>query len=130
MTIKNIILALVIGALGAVGGGLIVSHNQQQEPTAGGLGALITGPLTSASSTVTTTSSQVLATSTSRIYAAIVNDGSNSVYLSVGVNAVAGKGILLTANGGSYEINDQNLITGGIYAITSTGSSNVTVLYK
>lgn len=82
----------------------------------------------STSSTVTTSSSQILATSTSRVYAAIVNDGANPVYISLaGSPAIAGSGIRLNALGGSYEINFSNLVISGITAISTGGSSNVTV---
>jgi hypothetical protein len=129
MTIKSIFIPLAI-ALGAVGAYLFMHNQTPQTPKAGGLGQIISGPTTSTFATVLTTNTLVLATSSSRQYAAIVNDGANPVYLSIYSGAVADSGILLVANGGSYEINDQNLFTAAVYGIASSSSSNVSVLYK
>ncbi len=82
---------------------------------------------TNASSTVTTISTQIVATSTSRNYLIISNDSSNTIYLGIGANAVLGKGIRL-ATGTSYEMKlDQNMFTAGVWAIT-TASSNVSYI--
>jgi len=84
---------------------------------------------TSSGMTVTTSSSLVTASSTNRSYYVIVNDGSNTVYLQFNdKDATVGSGIRLNANGGSYEINPDNLYRGAIRAIASGGSSNITVM--
>lgn len=76
------------------------------------------------------TNQQLLATNTARIYAAIVNDCSSVVYLGFNGNpAIINSGIRLNANGGSYEINEQNLYIGAISG-TSTASCVVTVVEK
>lgn len=86
--------------------------------------------LTSASSTVNSTSGLVMATSTTRQYLILVNDSDSIIYLSLNSPAVLGKGIRLNANGGSYEINSLNLITDAIYAISSANDKNLTIAYK
>ena len=55
---------------------------------------------------------------------AIVNDGTNSIYLSFGSPAVTASGIRLNANGGSAS-DFSGLYQGAIYAI-SAGANNVT----
>lgn len=87
---------------------------------------------TTGSSTVTTSSTVVLATSTGREYAIITNDSANTLYISIGSPAVVGKGIRLgttTGDSRSYEIKGDNLFQGPVYGI-STASSNVTTLEK
>lgn len=87
---------------------------------------------TSSQLSITTSSGLVLATSSTRQYVAIVNDGSNVVYLSLNndVGAVVSSGIRLNASGGSYEINQDNLYTGAIRAIATGGTSIITITAK
>lgn len=79
--------------------------------------------------TITTSSSDVLDASSGRVYAIIVNDGANAVYLSLTgtTAAVAHQGITLEANGGSYEIDLANDYIGQINAITGTSTSVLTI---
>jgi hypothetical protein len=75
-----------------------------------------------------TTSSQTAAASNSaRKYALFVNDSDTVIYLFFGTPAVANQGIRLNAAGGSYEINQQNMYTGQVCAITTTGTKNLLV---
>jgi len=77
---------------------------------------------------VSTSSVNLLPASSGRVYAAIVNDGTEPVYLSMnGSAAVPNQGLRINPNGGSYEINFLNQYIGSINAITETGTSNVTV---
>ena len=77
--------------------------------------------------TVTTTSGLLRATTSGSGYAAIVNDGANVVYLNFGDRpAVLYSGLRLNANGGTFEINDENLYKGAIRAITASGNSTTT----
>jgi hypothetical protein len=77
---------------------------------------------------VTTSSAQVLGTSTARTYAAFVNDGANPVYIQLTGNpAKVGEGIRLNSNGGSYEINELNLDISSVSAISSGGNSSLTI---
>lgn len=93
--------------------------------------ALVMGTFsTSSQQLIATASTVVLATSTGRQYAVLVNDGANPIYLGFGKAAVVGQGIRLNATGGSYEINYENLYVGAINAIASGGSSNLTVTAK
>lgn len=86
-------------------------------------------PTVISSATVGTGSTLVLASSTARLYAVIVNDSADPVYLAIGNAAVSGKGIRLNANGGSYEMDSLNLFTGAVNAISGgSGGDNVTVL--
>lgn len=89
--------------------------------------------VTNTSSTVSTTALMALDVNSSRVYAALVNNGSNAVYLSLKATSTGvtpNTGILLTANGGSYEITPDNLYIGPIYAITASGTSSLTIVEK
>lgn len=78
--------------------------------------------------TVGTSSTKLLDAASSRIYAVIVNDSAEPVYISLdGKAAVLGKGIRLNATGGSYEINSLNQFAAQINAISTSGGDNVTV---
>ncbi|KKM96833.1 hypothetical protein LCGC14_1174140 [marine sediment metagenome] len=83
---------------------------------------------TEASATATT--SAALAASDKRAYAMFQNDGDNDVYLRLGEAAIKNEGILINANGGSYEISDRlgNLFLGAVNCITASGTSVVLVL--
>lgn len=52
----------------------------------------------------------------------ISNEGANDVWLSLGTTAVAKEGIYLKKEGGSLTL---NTYSGAIFAITSSGESNV-----
>jgi hypothetical protein len=84
---------------------------------------------TNTSAVCGTNSTLLISTSTDRVYTAIVNDGSSTVYLGLGTDAVGSNGIRLNAGGGSYEIGPDNLFSGAIYCIGSS-STNVTVVNK
>ena len=86
-----------------------------------------TQPLNSGA-TVTTTSALLVAGNSARSKLAIVNTGAYNVYLSKGVPAVVGKGIMIAANGGSTSYQDLNNWLGAIYAIADGGSSITTYL--
>lgn len=78
--------------------------------------------------TVGTSSVDALDASSGRVYAVLVNDSANPIYISLnGAAAVVGQGIRLNATGGSYEINLSNQYIGQINAISGTGGSNLTV---
>ena len=64
-----------------------------------------------------TSSQRVLAENPRRAYALLVNDGSATIYIRLGLPAVANQGIRLNASGGSYEITWLNLWQGEVYAI-------------
>jgi hypothetical protein len=68
-------------------------------------------------------STLALAGNTQRAYALFENnDPSNDVYLSFGPAAVVNSGVLLKANGGSYEMADGNLWRGPVNAISAAGA--------
>ena len=71
---------------------------------------------------VTTSSTAVLAANAARLSAVICNNGAVDIYLRLGTPAVANQGILLKANGGSYTIGSTNLYKGIITAVTASGA--------
>ena len=81
-----------------------------------------TTPPTNTAIACGTTSTLAVATSSGRVYVALVNDSANTVYLGLGKPAVGSNGIRLNASGGSYEIDPQNLFTGAINCIASSTS--------
>lgn len=84
--------------------------------------------VTNSSVTVGSSSTSVLSENTSRNFVEIVNDSDEVVYLKLGSGATLNSGIRLNANGGSFWINKDNLYTGAITAICSSGSKNITVV--
>lgn len=71
-------------------------------------------------------SQEILAANINRIGAAIVNDGTQNVYLAVGHDAEVNKGIFLAAGGGSYEINTVNLTIQAVNGIAVADGGHVT----
>lgn len=79
-----------------------------------------------ASVAVDTKSTEILAANTRRLYACIVNDCSDVIYLAIGSDAVINKGIRINANGGSFEMTKLNLSAQAINGIcVSQGSVTV-----
>ena len=72
-------------------------------------------------------STNVLAANANRIFAELVNDSDNVIYLALGTPAVMNRGIRLNANGGEFEIGLTNLYTGAVTAIAGVAASNLTV---
>lgn len=72
-------------------------------------------------------STPVLAANPRRADAVFVNDSNQPIFLARGNAAVLNAGIRLNANGGSYEINRNNLFLGAINAIAVGGDKNLTV---
>ena len=104
---------------------LLLSSQTELKNLGGGLDLFKTA--TSSAIEVGSSSTLVIATTTHRSYLAIVNDSANVVYLMFDDRpAVLNKGMRLNANGGSFEVNDENLYKGAIRAIAS-GPSTTTV---
>ena len=82
---------------------------------------------TSGAVTVGNTTTSVLASNPDRKSATFVNDSDEAIYLQLGANAVLNEGIRLNAAGGSYTIDHNNLFTGAVNAICSSGSKNLVV---
>lgn len=77
---------------------------------------------------VTGVSQIAVANNFNRSYLLVQNDSDTVIYLALNAPAVAGRGIRLNANGGSYEVNYTNLFTGPVYAIHGgAGSKNVCI---
>ena len=77
---------------------------------------------------VDATTTEILAANAQRLYALVVNDSNETIYLALGVEAELHKGIRLNANGGSYEIDSNNFFIGAINGISTSGSKNVTIV--
>lgn len=131
---KNTLITIIAVALtvAAVMFGFEYRASQQAAPQSlGEINVLKSGELTTTSVLCNTTSTLLLATSTARQYAAIVNDGSTNIYLETSKGpAVLYEGIRLNSGGGSYEINQDNLYTGPIYCIAATSAASTTLTYK
>ncbi len=83
----------------------------------------ITTP-THTTSSVGTASTVALVANANRLYALLINDCSESLYIKFGAAAVLNQGIRLNASGGAYEMAKPfgNLYTGTISAISTSGS--------
>ncbi len=70
-----------------------------------------------------------LAANANRLYAAFVNDGTEAIYLKLGVAAVMNQGIRLNAAGGSYEMSREigNLYVGAVNGICASGGMTLVV---
>ncbi len=77
--------------------------------------------------TLSVTSQKVLPKNPARAYALLVNDGTDIIYLGMGISAVDGRGIRLNASGGSYEINLVNPWHGEIHAIAAAGTPDLLI---
>lgn len=79
--------------------------------------------------TVGTTAAQLLPANANRLQATFVNNHSSSrIFLNYGATAVAGQGITLMPNGGSYEINATNPYKGVITAIASAAGATISYI--
>lgn len=68
---------------------------------------------------ITSTQREVLPANPARAYALLVNDGTDDIYLGMGIPAVLNRGIRVNNGGGSYEINLMNPWQGRIYAVSA-----------
>ncbi len=95
---------------------------------AGRPGIYSTAAHTEASIGVTT--GAALAANDARVYALFINDSDTTIYLMLGSAAVLNEGIRLNANGGSFEMTQQqgNLYDGVVNGISSGASKNLLVL--
>lgn len=90
--------------------------------------AVVTTPAHTAP-TIGNTTTAALAANASRIYALLINDSDEAIYLKLGAAAVLNAGIRLNANGGSYEMSEKlgNLYVGAINGICTSGSKKLLV---
>ncbi len=122
--IYKILIALVL----VLGTGSFIFLNLKAQNVDAAQYTLIPKATVSTGISVAGTSVTLLGASSSRQYAVFVNDGSVPLYISLDGNAaVAGHGIRLNANGGSYEINSLNQFISQVNAITAGTTVNVTV---
>lgn len=73
------------------------------------------------------TSTLVMAANAARQGATFINDSPNVIYLRIGSPAVLNEGKRLNANGGSYEMNNTNLSTLAVNAISAVAASNLAI---
>jgi len=66
-----------------------------------------------------------------RLYALLINDSAETLYLKLGADAVLNQGIRLNANGGSYEMSRElgNLYVGAINGIGTSGTAALLVTW-
>ena len=74
-----------------------------------------------------TTTSGVALPSAKRFQLVISNTGSNGVFLNLGATAEVNKGIYLAPSGGTYTMDAFTLTDDSINAITSSGTSNLSI---
>lgn len=77
--------------------------------------------------TIGASSGVALAANANRKYASFVNDSDAVIYLAFGAAAVVGSGERLNSGGGSFEINNSNLTTQVVNAISTGASKNLCV---
>lgn len=73
---------------------------------------------------VSNSSQEIARPNKHRTSCTITNDSAVVIYLQLGRDAVANKGIRLNASGGAYEINKSNPWKGSVYAIAASAGSN------
>jgi len=83
---------------------------------------------TSSGVTVGATTTVVLTATSGRLFAVLVNDSDEAMYISIGTPAVMNKGIRLNATGGTLRISGDELTSGAINAICASGSKVLCVL--
>jgi len=72
--------------------------------------------------TLSATQQRILGKNLARVYALLINDGTDDIYLGMGIPATVNRGIRLNNGGGSYEINLTNPWQGEIYAVAASGT--------
>ncbi len=86
------------------------------------------GSSTPSSAAPTAADSIVLPANIARRHAVLSNTGAVDIYLALGAPAVSGKGILLKAGSGAYQIAALNLFRGDIHAIAASGTGALSIL--
>lgn len=123
--------AVMVGVATYTAKGVAVSVVQQiQESGAKNLGSVDLNRFVKApTNTIAScgqTSGLLVATSTSRLYLALVNDGTSTIYLALGKTAIGSNGIRLNGSGGTFEMGSEAMFTGAINCISSsTGAVTV-----
>ena len=85
-----------------------------------GAGKAIPAPVS-----VGNTSTEVLATNTSRKWCLVTNIGNKDVWMGIGQTAVSGRGILLGKQGGSMTMSAVLMSYDAVNGITASGNSDV-----
>lgn len=102
---------------------LIPNATGLRAPTAGDINAFpVFTPAVSTGVICTTSSTLLVATSTSRNMITISNDSGNSLYIGLGVAAVLHQGTLMSASS-TITFDQSKLYAGAIYCISAVNSS-------
>lgn len=72
---------------------------------------------------VANTGTLILAANNRRFYAVIQNRSNTDIWIMFGSQNAVGEGIMIPANGFSYEIDRMNLWQGAVYAIHNAGAN-------
>ena len=73
------------------------------------------------------TTTELLSATSGRRYAILVNDSNETIYISLGSDAVINSGIRLNAGGGSYTISGDRPFRGAINGICTSGGKNISI---
>ena len=125
--IKDIIKDFGLSICGVLVGAGIVFILFQYNSSLGGASdpnRLQSGITTSRVNVASASSTEILAKNTAREYALIVNTCNDEVFVALEDTASKNFGFMLTGNGGSYEINPDNLWIGAGNGIASTSNAN------
>ena len=77
------------------------------------------------STSVTTSTTEIVAANTNRAFIIMTNTGTTDVFIGIDVAAALDTGILVSKNGGTFIMDSTALSTGAINGITSTGTAIV-----
>ena len=110
----------VVGQKAMVGSvPVVIANNQSTIPVTFSASTItsyiISGPAIAAATTV------ALVAKVNRLHAILTNISDEIIFVAEGIPAVMNQGIPIFPNGGSYEINKNNLFTGAINAICASG---------
>lgn len=78
--------------------------------------------------TIGSSSTAALAANGGRIGGTIVNDSDEIMYIAFGEAAVMNSGIRLNADGGNYSFPQDQIYTGAVNAICTSGSKNLSYI--
>lgn len=124
-TLKYAMMSLVIGIVG----GLTVFSMFNGFSAFGGASDpnQLDGTITNSSVNVASASSTtVFSANSASKYRVIVNNCNYDIYLGIGTTAIKGKGVRLNRQGGSFEMDTDNMIRRSISAIASTSDGTDT----
>lgn len=123
---KQTIITIVISILATLVLVLGLNHTGAVNTGDGIQGVINYVSTSTAISVSSATSTRLLASGAARVYAIFTNNGTSTVFISIGSPALANRGITLFASS-SYDISQKNLYIGQVNAIAASGTPLVTV---